>query len=255
MRLTHPTILRIRLRSRLLKPQACAITYSRIVDLSHTIATDIPLWPGDPPVEFHDAAQFAADGYYLRKLTLGEHSGTHINAPSSFHPGGRGIDGYAPESLVVKAVVIDLQDKARLNPDYALTRQDVLDWESEHGRIPAGGVVLLYTGWQEKWNDPVAFFNRDTGGNPHFPGFDGDTTRFLLRQRGIAGVGTDTHGADPGLDTRLQTNRQVLAQNGIVLECLDRLDQLPPTGTTLVLGILRLQGGSGSPLSVLAFVP
>lgn len=231
------------------------ITYSRIVDLSHTIATDIPLWPGDPAVEFQDVAQFATEGYYLRKFTIGEHSGTHMNAPNSFHEGGIPIDAYTPKSLVMKAVVIDIRAKTQFNPDYALTRQDVLDWESQHGRIPAGSLVLLYTGWQAKWHDPAAFFNQDAGGNLHFPGFDGNTTRFLLQHRNIKGVGIDTHGADPGLDTNFSTNTQVLAQNGIVLECLDHLDQLPATGTTLVLGILRLKGGSGTPLSVMAFAP
>ncbi|MEN9503280.1 MAG: hypothetical protein RI964_2565 [Pseudomonadota bacterium] len=235
--------------------QAASINYTKVVDLSHTIATDMPLWPGDPAVEFQDVAQFDTDGYYLRKLTIGEHSGTHMNAPNSFHKGGIAIDAYQPQSLVVKAVVIDIRAQTQMNADYALTRQDVLNWESTYGRIPAGSVVLLYTGWQAKWNNPTAFFNEDADGNLHFPGFDGSTTRFLLKQRGIKGVGIDTHGADPGLDTRYQTNTQVLAQNGIVLECLDHLDQLPATGTTLVLGMLRLKGGSGTPLSVMAFVP
>ncbi len=231
------------------------IAYSRIVDLSHTIAIDIPLWPGDPPVEFQEVAQFATDGYYLRKFTIGEHSATHMNAPNSFHQGGIAIDAYTPQSLVVKAVMIDIRAKTQFNPDYALSRQDVIDWEGRYGRIPAGSVVLLYTGWQEKWNNPVGFFNQDAKGNLHFPGFDGATTRFLLKDRGVAGVGIDTHGADPGLDKRFMTNTQVLAQNGIILECLDHLDQLPATGTTLVLGILRLKEGSGTPLSVMAFVP
>lgn len=232
-----------------------SISFSRVVDLSHTIATNIPLWPGDPAVEFEVVANFATEGYYLRKFTIGEHSATHMNAPNSFHQNGMAIDGYTPQSLVVKAVVIDIRSKTADDPDYALTRQDVLDWEASHGRIPAGSLVLLYTGWQAKWNNPTAFFNQDSRGNLHFPGFAGATTRFLLKERGIKGVGIDTHGADPGLDDQYQTNTQVLAQNGIVLECLDQLDKLPATGATLVLGILRLKGGSGTPLSVMAFVP
>lgn len=232
-----------------------SISFSRIVDLSHTIATNIPLWPGDPAVEFQTVATFANEGYFLRKFTIGEHSATHMNAPNSFHEGGMAIDGYTPQSLVVKAVVIDIRSKTANDPDYALSKQDVLDWEANNGRIPAGSLVLLYTGWQAKWQDPTAFFNQDSRGNLHFPGFAGATTRFLLKERGIKGVGIDTHGADPGLDDMYQTNTQVLAQNGIVLECLDKLDKLPATGATLVLGILRLKGGSGTPLSVMAFVP
>ncbi len=239
----------------MMHPHRQTITYSQVVDLSHVIDTNIPLWPGDPAVVFETVAQFDTDGYYLRKFTIGEHSATHMNASNSFIANGTGIDAYSPESLVVPAVVIDIRDKTSDNPDYALTKKDVLKWEKEHGKIRPGSVVLLYTGWQEKWDDPVAFFNEDTDGGLHFPGFDPDTTRFLLDERRIAGVGIDTHGADPGWDVNYSTNTQVLEQNGIILECLTNLDQLPPTGTTLVLGILRLKDGSGTPLSVMAFVP
>jgi kynurenine formamidase len=232
-----------------------SIDYSKVVDLSHVIDTNIPLWPGDPPVVFETVADFATDGYYLRSFSIGEHSATHMNAANSFHENGTGIDAYTPESLVVPAVVIDIRAKTADNPDYALTKADVLAWEKKHGRIHAGSVVLLYTGWQEKWNDPVAFFNEDADGGLHFPGFDGATTRFLLDERRIAGTGIDTHGVDPGQDSSYATNTQVTAVNGIVLECVTNLDQLPPTGTTLVLGILRLKDGSGTPLSVMAFVP
>ena len=231
------------------------ISYSRIVDLSHVIDPKIPIWPGDPAVEFQVVAHFATEGYYLRKFTIGEHSATHMNAANSFVKEGTGIDAYPPQSRVVKAVVVDVRDKVQKNPDYTLSQQDVLDWEQQHGEIPAESVVILYTGWQEKWGDSAAFFNQDIQGKLHFPGFNGETTRFLLHQRKIVGVGIDTHGVDPGLDSDYSTNKQVLNQNGIVLECLTNLDQLPPVGTTLILGTLRLKGGSGTPLSVMAFVP
>jgi kynurenine formamidase len=232
-----------------------SIDYRSVVDLSHVIDTNIPLWPGDPPVVFENVADFATDGYYLRRFSIGEHSATHMNAANSFHENGTGIDAYKPESLVVPAVVIDIRAKAANNPDYALTKADVLAWEKKHGKIHSGSVVLLYTGWQEKWGDPTAFFNEDADGGLHFPGFDGATTRFLLDERRIAGTGIDTHGVDPGQDASYATNTQVTEVNGIVLECLTNLDQLPPTGTTLVLGILRLKNGSGTPLSVMAFIP
>ena len=236
-------------------PMTKTISYSRIVDLSHVIATDIPLWPGDPAVEFQTVAELATDGYFLRKFTIGEHSGTHMNAPNSFLAGGISIDSYAPSSLVVPAVVIDVRSLTQNDPDHAFSKQDLFAWESAHGAVPSGSMVLLYTGWQEKWGDPVAFFNQDAGGSLHFPGFAGATTKFLLKHRHIAGVGIDTHGVDPGLDQSYATNTQVLANNGIALECLANLDKLPATGTTLVLGILRLKGGSGTPLSVMAFAP
>lgn len=166
-----------------------------------------------------------------------------------------GIDAYAPESLVVPAVVIDVRAQAAADPDHAVSLDDIAAWEAEHGPVPAGSVVIAYTGWQAKWTDPAAFFNEDVDGGMHFPGFAGETTAFLLSERGIAGVGIDTHGVDPGQDEEYATNTQVLAGNGIVLENLTNLDQLPATGTTIVIGILRLYEGSGTPVSVLAFVP
>lgn len=237
------------------RPSTHTIHFSKVVDLSHEITTDIPLWPGDPPVVFETVATLANDGYYLRRFSIGEHSATHMNAPNSFHEGGIGIDGYPAKSLVHEAVVIDVRDKAAVNPDYVISIQDILDWEHRYGRIPRNSVVLFYTGWQERWSSPADFINQDAQGNLHFPGIGGDTTAFLLDQRHIAGVGIDTHGADPGLDESYATNSQVLAQDGIVLECVTNLDKLPPRGTTLVIGRLRLHDGSGSPVSLTAFVP
>ncbi len=231
------------------------IHFRQVIDLSHRITPDMPLWPGDPPVVFEEIANMDTDGYYLRKFSIGEHSATHMNAPNSFHPGGIGIDEYAPESLVRPAVVIDVRDRTRFNPDYVITEQDVRGWERRHGRIKPGSVVLFYTGWQELWDSPEQFFNQDAGGGLHFPGIGAETTAFLLAERNIAGVGIDTHGADPGQDPMFSTNTLVLAQNGIILECLTNLHRLPPKGTTLVIGILRLQNGSGSPVSVMAFTP
>jgi kynurenine formamidase/alkylation response protein AidB-like acyl-CoA dehydrogenase len=230
------------------------IAYSRVIHLSHVIDSDIPQWEGDPPVEFETVAELDKDGYYLRGFSLGEHSATHMNAPNSFHFDGVGIDEYSAASLVVPAVVIDIRAQVLVNPDYALCVEDILAWEEHYGKVPPGCVVLLYTGWQEKWLNKDAFFNQDAQGGMHFPGFGSDGTRFLLEERQIAGVGIDTHGVDSGQDSTFATNSLVLEKPRIVLENLTNLDQLPPIGATLAIGVLRLRGGSGSPVGVLAFV-
>ena len=235
---------------------AKTITYSRVIDLQHVVSPDIPLWPGDPEIVFKTVATMKKDGYYLRSFTIGEHSATHMNAPNSFIAGDkRAITTYSPEQLVVPAAVIDMRAECAADPDYQLSAQDVVVWEAKNGRLAPGTFVIMYTGWQEKWNDPEAFFNIDGEGNLHFPGFAGATTEWLLGERQIAGVGIDTHGVDPGLDTSYATNTQTTAAHKIVIECLGGLDQLPTTGATLVLGILRLKDGSGTPLSVMTFVP
>ena len=228
------------------------LTYSNVVSLSHPIHPHIPLWAGDPPVEFEPVADLQTDGYFLRRFAMGEHSSTHMNAPNSFFSDGIGIDRYDPASLIRSAVVIDMRQPCAENPDYCLSDRDIAAWEDKHTKIPANSVVLAFTGWQAKWQSPVDFLNLDEAGIPHFPGFGADVIQFLLAERAIAGIGIDTHGVDGGLDQTFACNRQVLARQGIVLECLTNLDQLPPVGITLVIAPLPLQQGSGSPATVFA---
>ncbi len=240
------------------------IVYSRVLDLSRAIHPAMPIWPGDPPVQFETMARLEQDGYALRRFAMGEHTGTHLSAPSSFYADGPTIDAYAAESLVVPAVVIDLRQMAQGKPDYACSQRDLEEWEGRHGLIPGGSVVLANTGWGDKWEEPSKYLGEcpEQKSGPghhspglHFPGFGIDAARFLLEQRGIAGLGIDTHGVDPGQDSGFAVSKLLLAQPRIVLANLSSLDHLPPTGTTLVIGILRLRGGSGSPASVIALIP
>ena len=235
-------------------PMSKTINYRRVVDLSHTIHSGMPGWPGDPKVAFQEVATLDPDGYYLRRFSMGEHSATHMNAPIAFHPGGLSIDAYPAESLTVPAVVIDVETRCAENPDYALSAAEISAWEKRHGRVPANAVVLLHTGWQGKWHDPATYLGTGPNGGPGFPGFSHGAARFLTCQRDIAGLGTDTPGLEPGWDGGFSVNKLLLGQPRIALEYLTNLDQLPPTGITLVIGVLRLQGGSGSPVSVTAFV-
>ena len=232
-----------------------AFQSSKVVDLSHTLHEGITLWPGDPAPEFEDVADLGRDGFYLRRFSLGEHTGTHVNSPSSFHSGSIGIDEYPSSAFVASAVVIDVRHAARSNPDYVLRVDHLLEWEREHGAVPAGSLVLLHTGWQEKWEVPAEYLGQSGDGWLHFPGFGVHALGVLLTQRGASGIGIDTHGVDGGQDTTFSINRRALERPRIVLENLCNLDQLPPVGATLVIGVLRLRGGSGSPASVLAFLP
>jgi len=231
------------------------ITYSRVVHLSHVIAPDMPQWPGDPRLEFQPVADLAADGYYLRRMAIGEHSATHVNAPASFHAGGSTIEALGASALVAPAAVLDVRERAAADPDYLATPDDLARWEHAHAVMPAGCVVLLHTGWARRWNDPEAFFNRDADGVMHFPGFAPALAELLIEQRQAAGIGIDTHGVDGGRDARFTVNTLVLGRPRLVLENLANLDALPARGATLVVGVLRLLGGSGSPAAVMALVP
>ena len=230
------------------------IAYRRVVDLTHPIHPGIPRWPGDPEIRFETAATIGEQGYYLRRLAIGEHSGTHLSSPAAFHPDGAGPDGLPPEALVVPVVVVDIRRHATANPDYALTTDDIARWERRHGTIPAASVVLLHTGWQRYWNAPARFINADAAGLMHTPGFGIAAARRLLDARQVAGLGADAPGIDPGADTDLSISKMALAQPRIVLECLNNLAQLPPVGATVIIGRLPLVGGSGSPAAALALV-
>jgi kynurenine formamidase len=231
-----------------------SISYSKVVDLSWPVHPGIPQWPGDPSVEFETVADIDKDGYFLRRLAMGEHSGTHLSAPAGFNSGAPGHQAYSPQELVRPAIVIDITPQADGNQDYALSMNDVLDWESDHGPIPNACMVLLRTGWQAKWNDPPAYLGGTSADQLHFPGFNLDAARLLIEGRNVAGFGTDTAGLEPGVDAGIPVSRFVLEKRRIVVENLTNLDLLPPTGTLLVI-VLRLDGGSGGPAAITALIP
>lgn len=232
-----------------------SLTNWRVVDLTQPLRPDMPIWPGDPAFEIEPWASYATDGYFINRISIGEHSGTHWGTPNTFIEGARSADQTPARDLVADAVVIDIRDVAAVDPDYRLTIDDVKAWEMEHGTIRPGSIVILFTGWQDKWDDPAQFLGQDEDGVLHWPGFGADTVEFLVDERGIAGLGTDTHGADPGNDEEFGASFAMYAADGSILECLGGLDQLPSVGATLVIGGLPIEGGSGSPARVLAFLP
>ena len=236
-------------------PEPRVISYTRVVNLSLDIHPGMFLWPGDPPVEFEVAARLDHDGYYLRRFAMGEHSGTHVNAPSSFYPRGVSIDTYPAESLVVAAVTIDLRDRVADNPDYELTVADLDGWEARNGRIKPETVVLLCTGWLAERDSTIENPGPKMKNTLKFPGFGLGAARRLLNEREVAGLGIDTPGLEPGSHSGFSVNKLLLERPRLALENLTNLDQLPLTGATLVIGLLRLVGGTGSPASVLALIP
>lgn len=226
-----------------------------VIDLTQPLTPDIPIWPGDPAFVIEPWATYEVDYYYINRISIGEHSGTHWGTPNTFIEGARSAEMIPAEELVVPAVVIDIRQQAAADADYRLTLDDVRAWEAQHGPIPAGSVILLLTGWQDKWGDPAAFINQDAAGVLHWPGFSAQAAEFLMTERGAAGLGTDTHGVDPGNDEEFGASFAAYAADGMILECLAALDQLPPVGATLVVGGWPIQGGSGSPARILAFLP
>ncbi len=236
-------------------PASVSLKDWKVVDLTQPLTTNIPLWPGDPQFEVEAWASYAKDGYFINRFSIGEHSGTHWGTPNTFIEGGRSADQIKPEELVIPAVVIDIRDQSAKDADYRLSLDDVKNWEKANGEVPVGSLVILYTGWQDKWSDSKAFLNLDKDGVLHFPGFGAEAAEYLVTERKAKALGTDTHGADPGNDTEYAASTAMYTADGLILECLGGLDQLPPVGATVVVGGLPIGGGSGSPARVLAFLP
>ena len=206
-------------------------------------------------MELQEWSAIERDRFFLRRFSMSEHGGTHITAPASFYEGGMTVDDIPATKLVAPAVVIDVREKCLSNPDYALNATDLLDWEFRNGRVPSGCMVLLFTGWSEYWDDSAVYLGEDPDGGLHFPGFGLQAAKLLVEDREVEGIGSDTAGVDSGADSGFSVSRMVLGRQHIVLENLANLDQLPTTHSILVIGHLRLVGGSGSPVAVTAFLP
>ncbi len=225
-----------------------------IVDLSHTYKADMPVYPGGVPFNLENLATID-QGYYINKFSTGEHVGTHIDAPSHFSATGAHVSEIPLEELVGPLVVLDLSEKAKTNPDLEVSEQDIFDWEETHGTIPAGAFVICNSGWWKKWDNPEAYLGLDSEGKLRFPGFSKKAVEFLLRERDIKGVGTDTLSTDHGSSHTFDEHHLLLGAGKINIENLTNLDKIPVLGATLVVAPLNIESGSGAPARVFAFVP
>jgi kynurenine formamidase len=230
--------------------------FRSVIDLTHILDGRSPNWEGTEESPFHAAelGSIESDGYYSRVFTTQEHYGTHLDAPAHFAAGAWTVDQIPAERLVRPLVAIDVRGQVQTNPDYEITLQDITDWENAHGTVPGGAVVLGHTGWDERWESPKEYRNVQSDGLTHYPGFSLDAAHFLVRDRGIVGLGIDTMSVEKGTtDTypvHLFTSRQQIYH----LENLTNLGLVPPAGATAVVAPLRLENGSGSPARVMALV-
>jgi kynurenine formamidase len=153
--------------------------------------------------------------------------------------------------------VIDVTAEVARDPDFLLTSKRVQQWESQHGRIPAGAWVLLHTGWSRR-RDAKSFVNVKEDG-PHTPGWATECSTFLADARDVLGVGVETFGTDAGQAAKFDppfSNHYVMHGSGrFGLASLCNLDQLPPTGAIVIAAPLKIVGGSGSPVRAIAITP
>lgn len=227
---------------------------AKVIDLTIPLGPDIVMWPGAPSPEVETLVTIKHDGYFARRVSFFEHSGTHFDAPCHFIEGGKSVEHVPVETLVRPAVVIDISKRIGSDADGELTLAEVQAFEAANGRIPDGAAILLRTGWEEFNNDSHRYAGPE--GDLHFPGFGVEAAKFLVEERKAVGLGTDTLGIDPGCASTFPVHSQISHPKGLWhLENLQNLKKLPAVGAWIVVGVLPLIGGSGSPARVIALVP
>jgi kynurenine formamidase len=241
----------------------------KVVDLTQPLGPDTPvidlppIFAASPALTVETISHYDDNGpaWYWNTIRLGEHTGTHFDAPVHWITGkdlpNNTTDTIPVERFVGPACVIDCSKEAAHYPDFLLTRDHVLAWEGEHGKIPPGAWLLLRTDWSKR-QGRAAFLNADNSGS-HTPGFQPDCVRFLANERNVLGVGVETVGTDAGqaggFEPPFPAHNMMQGSGRFGLASLANLDQLPPTGAVVIAAPLKIVNGSGSPLRVLALVP
>jgi kynurenine formamidase len=235
--------------------EATPRSFTRAVDLTHTMSPDFPTFMGKPGIELEREFEFKKDRYNLFWWHVVEHAGTHIDAPIHFTEAGLSVDKLPVEQLVVPLAVIDVVDKAGQAADYLLSRQDLARWEDKYGRLPAGCCVALHSGWGElAVSDPARFIGRDVNGTMHFPGFAPEAAQWMLKERQVAGLAVDTLSLDNGESKEFKTHVLWLPSGRWGLECVANLDKVPASGATLVVGAPKVKDATGGLTRLIALV-
>jgi len=240
----------------------------KVVDLTQTLRPSTPVIGLPPPnapsnpfsIETISRYDDRGPAWYWNNISMGEHTGTHFDAPAHWVTGKDHADGFTDtipaQRLVAPAVVIDCSKAAAGDERFTLEVEHIEAFEAKHGRIPEGAWVLMRTDWSKR-TEADRFLNMQADG-PHTPGPSTEAIRFLVESRNVNGWGVEAVGTDHGqafaFEPPFPAHNLMHGANKLGLASLANLDQLPPTGAILITPPLKIEGGSGSPLRVLALV-
>ncbi|MET0986941.1 MAG: cyclase family protein [Steroidobacteraceae bacterium] len=234
----------------------------QIVDLSHAYDSKTLYWPSRPPMHFE--LQQLASGvtpggwfYSANRVCTPEHGGTHLDAPIHFHERGQTAEQFPLDKLLAPAVRIDVTRQAQADRNYRLSRDEVLQFEKRVGRIKPGTIVLLHTGWSRFWPNREQYFgdaSAEDASRLQFPSYGEEAARLLVEERQVAMLGVDTASIDYGRSKDFIVHRIAAARNVGGLENLTALESLPETGFTVIALPMKIAGGSGGPVRVVALV-
>ena len=233
------------------------------VDLTYPYDQSTIYWPTAPGFELEvDFKGTTEAGYHYEANTFrsAEHGGTHLDAPVHFAEGKHTADEVPLSRLIGPAVVVDVTEQAAANRDYQVSVQDFVAWEAENGRLPDSIIVLIRTGYGKFWPDREKYMGTAERGEEavaklHFPGLHPDAAQWLVENRIIHSIGLDTPSIDCGQSKGFESHRILFEQNIPAFENLANLDILPDKGFDVIALPMKIAGGSGGPLRIVAVVP
>jgi kynurenine formamidase len=242
---------------------AGALAFGEIIDLSHAYDSNAIFWPTAEPFRLEKVADGVTPaGFYYasNNFFTSEHGGTHLDAPVHFARGRQAADEIPLQRFIGRAIVIDVRNSADANADYQVSVEDLTRWEAQHGRIPADAIVLLRTGFARHWPDAAKYLGTSERGEAavaklHFPGLHPDAARWIVANRPVKALGIDTASIDYGQSTLFETHRTLYERDIPAFENVASLDRVPTTGATVVALPMKIRGGSGAPLRIVALLP
>lgn len=233
-----------------------------VIDLSYPFDSNTVYWP--TAESFHLEKDFEGvteQGFYYSayRYAAAEHGGTHLDAPVHFAKGRHSVDEIPLEQLMGSAIVVDVSRQCESNPDYRITTADFLNWEKTNGRIGAGAIILLRTGFGKYYPDRKKYLGTDERGQAavaklHFPGLHPDAARWLVTNRSIKAIGLDTASIDFGQSTKFESHQILFEKNIPAFENVANLDKLPLKGFSVIALPMKIKGGSGGPLRIIALL-
>lgn len=234
-------------------PAPEAVSFTRVVDLTHVLDERFPTFGGAPFFEMETLYTYAENKFNMKRWHLTEHVGTHLDAPFHFSADQPTADEIPVEQLVLPLAVVDIRAKAAADPDAQVTPDDLRAWEARNGRLPDGACVAMFSGWEAHLGTE-RFRNVDESGVMHFPGFHVEAAHFMIEERNVRAIAVDTLSLDYGRAPDFATHYAWLPTNRWGMENVANLGDVPPVGATLVAGGPKIRGATGGPSRVLALV-
>jgi kynurenine formamidase len=244
------------------KDQSTILSSAKWIDLTHDFDSNAVYWPTN--IKFRHDTVFCRinnKGYYYAsfKYSAEEHGGTHFDAPLHFSQGGESIEKVGVERLHGPGVVVDITKQSTANRDYLIGIADFESWEKANGKIPDGAIILLNTGFGKYWTDHLRYTGTLKSGiqgvkELHFPGLDPAAAKWLSEKRKINAVGLDTPSIDYGPTTDFMSHRILCAAGITVYENVANLEQLTAKGAYIIALPMKIKGGSGAPLRIVALL-